>query len=226
MVSSNGTASTIIANPSGAPGTTTAGAAATTAGAGNVYQDVAYGNGTFVAVGNNAALSGGSYARIWTSTDGSSITARTVPTGFATISGPYVTISFVNNLFVITDQVSGSVASSSDGVTWTLTAPSYSVAPFTNGYGTAGPYLVGNPPAGNRVQYAGGIYFSGSYYSTDLTNWAAIPPFQFQNGNGYYSYPTGPCGSDGTRMYYVGANIIGGCASRCLLCHPVARQQE
>jgi hypothetical protein len=213
-VAHNAATSTIIANPSGAPGTTTTGAAATSTGTGNFYQDVAYGNGTFVAVGGSGTVSGGFYGRIWTSADGSSVTQRTLPAGFGTTSSPYLTVSFVNNLFVVTDASTGAVASSSDGVTWTLAAPAYSVAPLTaSGNNAAGPFLVAMPKAGSRVQYVGGIYFSGAYYSTNLTSWAVMPPFQFQTNNGLYLYPAGACVSDGTRMYYTGDMIVSGCAT-------------
>jgi Phage Tail Collar Domain len=176
---------------------------------------IAYGNSTTVIVGSNS--SGGA---IWTTT-GSTNTARTLPSGFGG-SGAYIAyVSYVNSLFVAIDT-SGGVATSPDGVTWTLKTAK-GILPIT---ANSGPFFAAVPYisiywGNSAISYCNGLYFIGSLYSSDLINWKMIPPANalsaLQTGysstsGGIQPYPWGASISDGTRVYFGGGyQSVGGC---------------
>lgn len=171
-----------------------------------VANDIAFGSGVAVIVGNTT----GSVGAIWTTTDGATGTARTLPSGFGTAS-TVIAVSYVNSLFVAVDNA-GAIASSPDGVTWTLKAPANTISLYK-----MGPFFYSvptfNSSYASRVSYCGGYYFLSSFYSTDLISWKLLPPMTaFGSYATSYSvanaatavYPTGACLSDGTRVYYTG----------------------
>lgn len=84
------------------------------------WQSVAYGNGTFVAVGGTTTAA--------TSADGSTWTSSTLP-----INGFYV--GFGNNRFVVVQQNSTNVATSTDGINWTTGSLPVSAEWYGVGYG-------------------------------------------------------------------------------------------
>jgi hypothetical protein len=123
----------------------------------NVINSIAFGNGIFVAVGNNGTIT--------TSTDGVTWTART--SGVST--NPLYGVYYLNGNFIAVgggaSGGTGGITTSTDGITWTKrTTPSstanelYSVA-YGNGYYVA---------VGNFSTTAG-------VYSTNLSTWTALP---------------------------------------------------
>lgn len=151
--------------------------------------DVAYGNGVFVAVSYNT------YGKVWTSSDGTAWTERTAPLGSYLFD-----VTFLNGYFISTDQQryasngddagSGNnwIMYSTDGINWSKSAVA----------GGGGAYIT----------YGNGYYVttnnSGVSYSTDLLTWtqaALSAPFQ-----GIYSGFEG-VGFDGTRFIVTNRNI-------------------
>lgn len=111
---------------------------------GNILQGVAYGNGTFVAVGFGGVC--------FTSTDAETWTARSL----GTTANMYF-IEYVNGLF-ITAGASSVMRKSTDGITWeNVTAPS--TATFTIAYF-------------DGAYYAGCV--TNIYKSTNLSSWTLV----------------------------------------------------
>jgi hypothetical protein len=171
---------------------------------GNNGVDLSYGNGVVVSVGNTSGVN--TAGKISSSSDGGSTwTARTLPSGFATAKS-IVSVNYINNLFVAVD-VTGNIATSSDGATWSLT--------YTYNANTSPLGIWYSLTAPNRVAYnaTDSHYYYGGCYSSDLVNWYAVP---YSSVYGAYAYPTGQgtyylgkmysCASDGTRVYnFLGA---------------------
>jgi hypothetical protein len=162
-------------------------------------QDGAFNSSIMVIVG--AVSSAGA---VWTTTDGSAGTSRTLPVGFGSTS--VNSVSFINSLFVAVDAA-GAVATSSDGTTWTLAAAAGSVLA-----GVPSQWLVNGIAGGItsrwKVSYNNGYYFYSGYYSTDAATWKLIPvltPF-LTAGNSTILSPLGTSVSDGTKVYFSGAN--------------------
>lgn len=182
-----------------------------TLGTGGNCNDVAFGNGVFVIAGRNTA----SGPSIWTTTNGTAVTLQTLPSGFTSGATRIYTVTYANSLFIAVNDI-GAVASSPDGVTWTLKAAAYSVAPSwiaaasQTATTASAPYLFTGPPVGeysypiSRTMYCNGLYFNGSYYSSDLITWKLIPPFQIGNSPSSLAEQSGWCGTDGTTMFYSG----------------------
>ena len=119
----------------------------TSLGFGN-WRQVAFGNGVFVATGNQ-------YYFAATSTNGISWTIRTIPLLY--YSG-YAWISFVNNQFIVrTNEASNEFHRSTDGITWVGT---------TQG----SPFHFTNMASGNGITIAGGSV-DRLAYSTDSISW-------------------------------------------------------
>jgi hypothetical protein len=179
-------------------------------GAGGACYDIAYGNGVFVVVGKNTANG----VSIWTTTNGTSVTLQTLPAGFNTGASYVLTVVYTNSLFIAVTNV-GAVATSTDGVTWTLKAAAYTLS---STYGLPGPpYSTWNQtnsavPIG-RVAYCNGLYFNTSYYSSDLITWKLIPPFSWGTSLSSQIYPTGFFGTDGTTVFSVGYLYSVGCGT-------------
>jgi len=150
--------------------------------------DVAFGASLFVAVGIS-----GSAGRISTSTDGTSWTTRTVPTGFATSVG-IKSVSFVNSRFVAVDQ-NCNIASSTDGITWTLS--------FSTGNRIASPFVTTTTGDRNRVAYStsDSSYYVLDCYSTDLASWTRVPRAANYGTAITGSLNMNAVSSDGTRVY-------------------------
>jgi len=169
--------------------------------------DGAFNSSIMVVVGSVSSA-----GAIWTTTDGSAGTSRTLPSGFGSTS--VSSVSFINSLFVAIDSA-GAVATSSNGTTWTLAAAAGSVLSgvpsqwFVNG-------VSGQTIVRAKVSYNNGYYFYSSYYSTDLATWKLVPvltPF-VTSGNSTIRSLFGTSVSDGTKVYFSGGDIsYGGCAS-------------
>jgi hypothetical protein len=183
-----------------------------TLGTGGNCNDVAFGNGVFVIAGRNTANG----PSIWTTTNGTAVTLQTLPSGFTSGATRIYTVTYANSLFIAVNDL-GAVASSPDGVTWTLRAAAYTLAPqyiALNASATSvtegGPYLYSGIPLGefthpiSRTMYCNGLYFNGYYYSSDLITWRLIPPFQIGNSPNSIVEASGWCGTDGTTMFYSG----------------------
>jgi len=158
----------------------------------NTY-DVTFGASLFVAVGVS-----GSAGRISTSTDGTSWTSRTLPSGFAT-SVPIISVNFVNSRFVAVDQ-NCNVASSTDGITWTLD--------FSTGNRLASPFAAASAGIRNRVAYntADSSYYLLGCYSTNLSSWFQVPKAA-SYGPVVGSTIMNVVVSDGTRLYNASGTI-------------------
>lgn len=86
---------------------------APTSPANQVWQDVCFGGGQFVAVGNFGDPFGGSGFNVMTSPDGITWTSRTIA------RKQYVGVASGAGLYVACNQTDGTVATSPDGITWT-----------------------------------------------------------------------------------------------------------
>lgn len=82
------------------------------------WYTVRYGNGTFVAVGINNAFQ----TRVMTSASGTSGWSVSTPSGLLSSVTSVCHLAFWNGLFILVNQGSGSIYTSSDGVNWTATA--------------------------------------------------------------------------------------------------------
>ena len=155
--------------------------------------DVAFGASLFVAVGN----SGGS-GRISTSTDGTSWTSRTLPSGFGSSVG-IVSVAFVNSRFVAVDQ-NCNVASSTDGITWAVD--------FSTGNRLASPFVSASAAFRNRVAYntADSSYYLLGCYSTNLSSWFQVPEAA-SYGPVSGSTTMTVVVSDGTRLYNTSGTV-------------------
>jgi len=118
---------------------------------GNLIQAIAYGNGKFVAVGDNGKMAYSSDGINWTATDSKF--------GTTPING----IAYGNNTFIAVG-VSGKMAYSSDGVNWTaVTDSKFSTDTF---------HQIWSITWGNGKFVAGGNYGEMAY-SSDGVNWTA-----------------------------------------------------
>jgi hypothetical protein len=170
-------------------------------GSGGTCYDITFGNSVFVIAGLNTASGG----ILWTTTNGTAVTGQTMPSGFGGAGNAILTVTYYNSLFIAVDA-KGAVASSPDGVTWTLKAPAYTLTPLYAG--NLGPSFLQIQSAITRVMYCTGLYFSGQYYSSDLITWKLIPPLQIgSNTTAYYPIGGFPI-TDGTKVYYYGFRII------------------
>jgi len=123
--------------------------------------NVAYGAGTFVAVGNSGA--------IVTSTDeGTNWTARTSGVAAHLYGVSYITNS-VTNIFLATGAT-GSLLTSPDGITWTVQTSGVTTALYSSAYG-AGTYLAVG---------ASGVIRS----SPDATTWSLVTSPTTRDFNG------------------------------------------
>lgn len=188
------------------------------------FEGVAYGNGTFVAVGKTADPGG--TTQVWTSTNGSSWTQRT-----NAFTSPASKVSFANGKFFMAAGSGVLYYSSNNGITWTLcTTPGSSDSQFTN------------------VTYGGGIYTvvnnNKPYASTDGITWTMGPTGQFsktprsiaygngifwgvaqegtcpnRSNEGYYSTDglnwTKPTGSRGGTRVIFGGGVFASVADQC-----------
>ncbi|CAB5170570.1 Phage tail collar domain containing protein [uncultured Caudovirales phage] len=194
----SGTSATISYSTNGTSWT-----AGASLGTGGSAVDAAYGNSTFVIVGSNTASGG----VIWTTTNGTAVTARTLPSGFGGAGVPVYTVTYYNSLFIAVDAA-GAIASSPDGTTWTLKAPAYTIVPLGGSVNNLGPYFTQIMQQVTRVMYCSGLYFCGPFYSSDLVTWRLIPPFQLTANNTSAYYPvSGYPITDGTKVYYTGFAI-------------------
>ena len=186
--------------------------AGTTMGTNNVAREAVYGSGIVVVSARNNSTN---VPYIATTTDGTSITTRSLPVGISAAAGVYYRLAFVNNLFVLVDSL-GAVASSSDGINWTLKAAAYTLNTIT-GF-NQGPYLNSfnsypSPTSGGQaVLYINGFYFTGNpssasgvvFYSSDLITWKTIPIFLYSSSTQLANQPNGYFTSDGTKLYFSG----------------------
>ena len=163
----------------------------------NVINDITYGNGVFVAVGNAGLIS--------SSTDGITWTART-----SGVSTNYLTgVQYLNSNFVAVGQGAaggtGGVTTSPDGTTWTKrTTPATTSAilrtvTFGNGYYVA----------------CGGFNTTAGIYSTNLSTWTALPvtintSIQFVD---YQNSQFLAWNSGSSTVWYTGTNPTTGWAS-------------
>ena len=133
---------------------------------------LAYGASIIVAVGSNITYT---TPQIFTSPDGATWTARTVPAGVTGTRFNFVT--FINSLFVAVDT-GNNVISSADGITWTY---------------------KGNAGVAGEVVYlsATSTYYMNGKYSSDLITWYTFP--FATNSNAFFS--TVYLGTDGTRLF-------------------------
>ncbi len=140
-----------IALDAGLPVTSETGGINADIGGSIVVYDIAYGNGLYVIVGSDGANN----ARIVTSTDGGTWTARThnFPAGDYPIY-----VAFVNGVF-LAGGTGGKLSTSTDGETWTARTTGHSNTISSLGYGN-GIYLMGA---------SGGTLYS----STDLATWTS-----------------------------------------------------
>jgi hypothetical protein len=181
-------------------------------GAGGTCYDIAYGNSVFVIAGRNTANG----VSIWTTTNGTAVTLQTLPAGFTSGAAYVYTLNYANGLFIAVNNL-GAVASSPDGVTWTLKAAAYTLIPIFNSI--TGPYLfltssttTSQLPI-SRIVYCNGLYFSGQAYSSDLITWKLIPPFQFGTSITSLISASGFCGTDGTTVFISGYTGQIGCTT-------------
>lgn len=161
--------------------------ARTNGGGALAWVQVAYGNGTYVAV-----QASGSSAGIATSPDGITWTSRVLPN-----AATYATIAYGNGQFVVPQPNSSNVYTSPDGTTWTTRSMGATAAwgqvAFGNGvhvavvngstvtaYSTNGgvSWTAGaQPVAGARVSFANGYFFAmstaGAATSIDGINWTS-----------------------------------------------------
>ncbi len=123
-----------------------------------LFNDVTYGNGVFVAVGATQPTDHlGGDAVLYTSADGVNWTQVTLnPQGRTSYPSLYK-VFFANNLFV---AVGTYVFTSPDGINWTERLPAQNDA----------------LPC---VAYGAGIWFGGNMYSTDGINWQSLPSYTF-----------------------------------------------
>jgi len=143
--------------------------------------DIAFGNGIFVAVGDAGKIS--------SSTDGITWTARTANVSTNAIYA----VTFANGTFVAVGAGAsggtGGITTSTDGITWTKrTTPSlssdtlYSVA-YGNGYWVA----------------VGTVSTNAGYYSTDLATWSKLSTtltgdmryVNYNGSTGWYGFQNG-----------------------------------
>jgi hypothetical protein len=123
----------------------------------NQIQSVTYGNGIFVAVGNNGTIT--------SSTDGITWTARTAGVSTNTLN----CVEYVNNVFIAVGAGAaggtGGITTSTDGITWTKRTTPASTSPnlFSIAYGNGYYVAVG------QFSTTAGIY------STNFTTWTALP---------------------------------------------------
>jgi hypothetical protein len=145
-----------------------------TPAANNWWQDVAYGNGLFVAVART-----GTGNRIMTSPDGITWTARS-----SGINPDFSSVAYGNGIWVAISDAStgGTTFTSYDGIDWSEQATS-----FIN----------------RSVYFANGLFVTGGQWSEDGMNWntATNPfnPFQITYGNGFY---VGVTSSGTNRIFY------------------------
>jgi len=127
--------------------------------------------------------SGNASAYIATSTDGTTWTSRTIPSG-ATTNSAVQYITYQNSLFIAT-TTQGAVYTSPDGITWT--------------------FKTQNSNINGQVMYlaATSTYYVNGYYSTDLVNWGLIPV-----AIGQTAYIAQKNSTDGTRIYAVNGFYI------------------
>jgi hypothetical protein len=147
---------------------------ARTPAANNWWQDVAYGNGLFVAVART-----GTGNRIMTSPDGITWTARN-----SGIDPDFSSVAYGNGIWVAISEGStgGTTFTSYDGIDWSEQATS-----FIN----------------RSVYFANGLFVTGGQWSEDGINWntATNPfnPFQITYGNGFF---VGVTSSGTNRIFY------------------------
>ena len=145
-----------------------------TPAANNWWQDVAYGNGLFVAVART-----GTGNRIMTSPDGITWTSRN-----SGIDPDFSSVAYGNGIWVAISEGStgGTTFTSYDGIDWSEQATS-----FIN----------------RSVYFANGLFVTGGQWSEDGINWntATNPfnPFQITYGNGFF---VGVTSSGTNRIYY------------------------
>ena len=124
------------------------------------FQDIAYGNGLFVAVARSGTN------RIMTSPDGITWTSRAT-----TISPTFSGVAYGAGLWVAVCDTSpgGTTFTSYDGITWEEQPTAWSA--FT-------------------ITYAQGKFTTGTYYSTDGFTWNSVTipftPVRIAYGNGYF----------------------------------------
>ena len=147
---------------------------ARTPAANNWWQDVAYGNGLFVAVART-----GTGNRIMSSPDGITWTARN-----SGIDPDFSSVAYGNGIWVAISEGStgGTTFTSYDGIDWSEQATS-----FIN----------------RSVYFANGLFVTGGQWSEDGINWNTatnpINPFQITYGNGFF---VGVTNSGTNRIYY------------------------
>jgi hypothetical protein len=147
---------------------------ARTPAANNWWQDVAYGNGLFVAVART-----GTGNRIMTSPDGITWTSRN-----SGIDPDFSSVAYGNGIWVAISEGStgGTTFTSYDGIDWSEQATS-----FIN----------------RSVYFANGLFVTGGQWSEDGINWNTatnpINPFQITYGNGFF---VGVTSSGTNRIFY------------------------
>jgi hypothetical protein len=147
---------------------------ARTPAANNWWQDVAYGNGLFVAVART-----GTGNRIMTSPDGITWTSRN-----SGIDPDFSSVAYGNGIWVAISEGStgGTTFTSYDGIDWAEQSTT-----FVN----------------RSVYFANGLFVTGGQWSEDGINWNTatnpINPFQITYGNGFF---VGVTSSGTNRIFY------------------------
>ena len=158
----------------------------------NSWYDIAYGDGTFVAVSGF----GGNSVRAIRSTDGGK--TWSAPTGGANTNQNYDSVAYGNNMFVAVSSTAGSsgiIYSSNGGVNW------YQAANTPNGgwqsiaFGGGTWVVVGNSPTGNNYGYSSQgssswtfkTYNAGTYWSSVTYGNGIFSAVSLGNNNAMYS---------------------------------------
>jgi hypothetical protein len=163
----------------------------------NSIHGIAFGNGIFVAIGQNGTIT--------TSTDGITWTARTAGVSTNTL----YSVSYLNGTFIAVGSGAaggtGGVTTSTDGITWTkrttpatTSATLYSVA-YGNGYYVA----------------VGDFNTTAGIYSTNLSTWTGLPTTINQQSN-FIDYQNSQfivIGNASQKFFYTGTNPTTGWAS-------------
>jgi|GEM_PF-2012837 len=166
---------------------------------------VAYGNGKYVSANSN-----GPTVQVATTLAGLA-TASATATG---LSGTQIaTVQYCGGLFIATDSTAQHIATSPDGVTWTLSSVNFSVADSPYGFAFGNNTYVAVGSAGGAISSGvssggGSVTYVGGFGDiTDPGAWedpeGNIPPLAFQNVPQTVNYPLN---GDGRYWFIAGAS--------------------